>query len=513
MRCFIGTCVVVLASVGGPGIARAQTAGMVNFQGLIRDSGGVPASQPVTLEFRIFDQPSGGNLVDMDGDGTPGEDVLGQDAKVAGPLTPNGGIVATKFGPVSPKAFDGNPRWLEVKVQGSPTPLSRIEMATPPGIAEQVNLPASGTSAIVTNASGNVGIGTTSPSAKLHVVGNATVSGSVTAASLAGSGSGLTSLNATNVSSGTLADARLSSNIVKYDNISGFEIKGSPAHIDFRRNNDPNDWQYRIVNETDGELRFVSSILTGSKKVMTLTDSSVGIGTTSPSRQLEVAAEGNVGAKVTSGSTNSSFELVSAGAFTAMYNTFGHLRFFVGNADRVHVDANTGNVGIGTTNACRKLTISGNCRVVSGGNFETGPNCTDLAEHFDLTAPEQIKPGMVLVIDYESPGRLKLSDQPYDPKVAGVVSGANGLQPGVKLGGSEEQTLDLPIALSGRVWCYADATDHPVAVGDLLTTSTTPGHAMTASEPHRAVGAILGKAMTPLAKGKRGLVLILVTLQ
>jgi hypothetical protein len=46
----------------------------------------------------------------------------------------------------------------------------------------------------------------------------------------------------------------------------------------------------------------------------------------------------------------------------------------------------------------------------------------------------------------------------------------------------------------------------------LLTTSDTPGHGMKATDSSHASGAIIGKAMTSLARGK-GLVLVLVSLQ
>ena len=51
-----------------------------------------------------------------------------------------------------------------------------------------------------------------------------------------------------------------------------------------------------------------------------------------------------------------------------------------------------------------------------------------------------------------------------------------------------------------------------VALGDLLTTSDTAGHAMKAVDPRRAFGAILGKALQPLSEG-RGLIPVLVALQ
>ena len=69
-----------------------------------------------------------------------------------------------------------------------------------------------------------------------------------------------------------------------------------------------------------------------------------------------------------------------------------------------------------------------------------------------------------------------------------------------------------PVALSGRVYVWVDASRHPVKPGDLLTTSATPGHAMKAANPQRAQGAVIGKAMTGLKSGK-GLVLALITLQ
>ena len=68
------------------------------------------------------------------------------------------------------------------------------------------------------------------------------------------------------------------------------------------------------------------------------------------------------------------------------------------------------------------------------------------------------------------------------------------------------------VALSGRVYCLADASAAPIEPGDLLTTSDTPGHAMKVTQYGRAPGAVLGKAMSPLAKG-RGMILVLVNLQ
>ncbi len=126
--------------------------------------------------------------------------------------------------------------------------------------------------------------------------------------------------------------------------------------------------------------------------------------------------------------------------------------------------------------------------------------------------------GMVVVIDRQNPGAMTLSSDPYDRKVAGVISGANGLSPGMVMKANRQAVGDGAelVALTGRVWCWCDATSDagsgPIEPGDLLTTSPTLGHAMKAADGSRAHGAVIGKAMTGLADG-RGLVLVLVNLQ
>jgi hypothetical protein len=141
----------------------------------------------------------------------------------------------------------------------------------------------------------------------------------------------------------------------------------------------------------------------------------------------------------------------------------------------------------------------------------------DLAEPFDVAKSDdaqEVEAGSVVVIDDANPGKLRVSDAAYDTRVAGVVSGAKGLEPGMvmRAAGHEDVDGDHPVALTGRVWCKVDASYGEVKPGDLLTTSATAGMAMKASDRDRAAGATLGKAMTGLREGK-GLVLVLVNLQ
>jgi hypothetical protein len=134
----------------------------------------------------------------------------------------------------------------------------------------------------------------------------------------------------------------------------------------------------------------------------------------------------------------------------------------------------------------------------------------DLAEKFPTS--EEVRPGMVAAIDPENPGQLCLARGAYNRCVAGVVSGANDFSAGAILGNQPGQENAPAVALTGRVWCWCDASSGAIGPGDLLTTSGTPGHAMKVIDYPKAQGAIIGKAMSSLEEG-RGLVLVLVGLQ
>jgi hypothetical protein len=138
----------------------------------------------------------------------------------------------------------------------------------------------------------------------------------------------------------------------------------------------------------------------------------------------------------------------------------------------------------------------------------------DLAEKFEFNdQATEIKPGMVVMIDDEHTGGMELAVGTYNRKVAGVISGANELAAGMVLGDFEGKTNPHPVALTGRVWTYVDASEKAVEAGDLLTTSDTPGYAMPVIDNSKAHGATIGKAMSSLAKGEKGMVLVLVNLQ
>ncbi|RLI49318.1 MAG: hypothetical protein DRP09_20745 [Candidatus Thorarchaeota archaeon] len=139
----------------------------------------------------------------------------------------------------------------------------------------------------------------------------------------------------------------------------------------------------------------------------------------------------------------------------------------------------------------------------------------DVAEYFPVVV-SGLEPGDVVSIAPDTDGGFGLhrATQAYDTSVAGIVSTEPGVTLGVRDGnimpGNNEE--EVPLALVGRVPCKVDASYGAIAIGDLLTTSPTPGHAMRCDDYLACIGSIVGKALQSLEDGT-GVILVLVTLQ
>ncbi len=226
----------------------------------------------------------------------------------------------------------------------------------------------------------------------------------------------------------------------------------------------------------------------------------VGIGTSTPAFPLDVAGTLRAGFMQTG-----SLQAATLNADSLELRAPGSTPFLDFSSDttsdygaRILYDSGTDKLNVfGAAN------FSVNVLEIRGGS--------DLVEGFDSQTAD-LEPGTLMVIDPAHPGQLMPSTSAYDSKVAGIVSGANGVNPGIKMGQDGVMDGKNPIAMTGRVYVKCTIANGRIMPGDLLTTSDTAGHAMKASDRSLAPGATIGKAMSALDKDT-GLVLVLVNLQ
>ncbi len=325
---------------------------------------------------------------------------------------------------------------------------------------------------------GNVGIGITTPKAKLDVQGDIHAGNSDIY---------FTKVDHNHTGFGNTAGYAAIENAKNYDALMILGRAGASKGRYVRL------WDYLQING--------SMDITGN----------VGIGTTTPQAGLHIDKAGTNDLALKLSSTGpgwgSGMQLQNKDIKYGIYAGFGQFKICDANkqVDRLVIDTD-GKIGIGTTTPKYTLdvngTINASADVVVGGG--------DCAEEFDIVDMESIEPGTVMVID--NGGALRASEQAYDKRVAGVISGAGDLRPGITLDKQANKANRLPIALTGKVYCKVDADCGEVEVGDLLTTSSTYGHAMKVNDHVKSIGAIIGKALRPLEAGC-GLIPILVALQ
>lgn len=437
------------------------------YQGQLKNAG-APLDGTADLQFRLFDANAGGAQI--------------------GPTVPRNALtiadglftVKLDFGT---GAFDGDARWLQIAVR-SPAGSGTFTTLTPrqaltaapyalkvPGIDGHSLDAADGspTDAVFVNDAGLVGVGVMTPLSQLHVVHD--WDGENGAVRLGGDRPTL--------------------------RLDGGPIAGNQS------------WLMHVGSDGPGALQFFrrpsgSSVWLNHLNIQP--SGNVGIGALVPAQRLHV-----VGNRIRLENAGKRLDLRADGGAIDIESTTSKLYFHSsGPGGNNHIVmqpfGNEGNVGIGTENPVAKLHVVGTTRTtvleITGA---------DLAEKFPTS--EKAERGMVMAIDSENPGKLCLARGAYNRGVAGIVSGANNFSVGAVLGNLPGHEDAPPIALSGRVYVWCDASSVAIEPGDLLTTSETPGHAMKALDSGRTAGAVLGKAMTRLALGERGLVLALVSLQ
>ncbi len=225
-------------------------------------------------------------------------------------------------------------------------------------------------------------------------------------------------------------------------------------------------------------------------------ESNIGIGVQQPQAQLHVARGIITGLTGFSSGQLTFFPLSNTGVWYHILNNDYQLAFSSGQSGA-------------SGNTVMTLSTSGDLTVDGHINAHSTTHVADIAEPFDLVQKDAIEEGDVVVIDMANPNKLKKSTKAYDTTVAGVISSprTNALIAGSRRDGSK----DKPLALAGRVYVKATSANGAVGVGDLLTTSNLPGHAMRCKDRVSCVGSVIGKALEPLEKGN-GRILMLVVL-
>lgn len=159
------------------------------------------------------------------------------------------------------------------------------------------------------------------------------------------------------------------------------------------------------------------------------------------------------------------------------------------------------NLILGGTSAVFRVTKAGDVYADDayyGAGFYTG--AADIAEWVQVSEP--VEPGDVLELDPDHPWHYRKSRGPCSTLVAGVVS----TEPGFILGSSltthySPLTDSALLALIGIVPMKVTDEGGPIEPGDLLTTSSTPGHAMKWNQEDGTACGLVGKALEPLEGG------------
>jgi len=224
---------------------------------------------------------------------------------------------------------------------------------------------------------------------------------------------------------------------------------------------------------------------------------------------FETTNSGNAEAALfagTNGTGNAGvFEIDNSGnAETALYvGTNG-----IGSALVADHTGPSGDIAVFQTSGANKARIDRTGKGFFNGGTQTGG--ADVAEAFEVENEiNTYSPGEVLVISTNNDRRVEKCRAPYSTLVIGVYA----TKPGVLLSERDiEADLSdtIPVGVVGVIPTKVSGENGPIRRGDLLVTSSTPGHAMKGTDRERMFGATLGKALENFDGSGTGIIKVLV---
>jgi hypothetical protein len=394
---------------------------------------GQSASQTITN--KIYQ----GSIVSVTGNITSGNLLVNTDAVITGNLTVNGTTIT-----VNSNTVTINDKFINVANNASTSTLADGGgIGVGPVGAEYAKLEYDQ----ATN-TWNTNIG-------ISITGNLSATGNITGGNfvgtLNGSGANVTAISATNISSGTLNQARLANSAVTLGSTS------------------------LVLGATVTTIAGLTSI-TSNTFVGALTGAATTAGTVTTAAQPNITSVGtlttvSVTGNVTGGNVRTAGLISATGSITGSSLTVGTGNITAGNI--VNGNANgVGNIGSSTTYYNTVFAKA------------TSAQYADLAEMY--VADQNYLPGTVVI--FGGSHEITSATHTHSAQIAGVIS----TNPSYLMNSAQEGAHVLPVALTGRVPCQVVGT---IAKGDRLVASNLPGVATALDMLQYQPGCIIGKAI------------------
>ncbi|MBI3878652.1 MAG: hypothetical protein HY301_01125 [Verrucomicrobia bacterium] len=388
---------LAVAAISFGALAASAQGTAFSYQGFLTFQG-APANGAFDLQFAVFDAATSGAQQGL--------------TVVSNSFGVTNGLFALTIDPGA-NVFTGAARWLNIAVRPASSATFTNVVPRQPLAATPYAIFAGGASA--------AGLTGTLPSASLAGTYGGAVNFSNTANTFAGGGGGLTNLNGGALTSGTVADARLSANVAL--RAGGNAFTGNQTVTSGSIGLGPSSPGERLMIEggnafitgtnvgapgADGALLFGSDATTRDGALLRATggdlafwryngawnqtlrlqnsSGNVGIGTASPSAKLHVGA----GTRFTSADIGSIFLQSGTGGAGAARDWKIFVPMPIGNLtfrdmgfdnlnngmtnDALVIQAATGFVGIGKSNPVTALDVSGTVNIDGGNAFIIGSN-------------------------------------------------------------------------------------------------------------------------------------------